>query len=197
MAKGIGTRFIAGNHKVSVYERDLDKAEELVKELGGLSTAKPLDGNIPEEIIILAVPYTSVSDFAKEHGSKAAGKVIVDITNPVDFKTFELLTPPGTSGAEEIAKLFPESRVVKAFNTTFAGTLIEGKVDGIELDVFIAGDDMNAKNRISQLIKDGGMRPLDAGELKHAHSLEEIQLLHMKLQEQLGNAWMTAVKILP
>jgi hypothetical protein len=64
--------------------------------------------------------------------------------------------------------------VVKAFNTTFAGTLVAGEVSGQPLDVLIAGDDNNAKQKVSQLVSDGGLRPVDVGPLHRAQQLEQL-----------------------
>ncbi len=80
---------------------------------------------------------------------------------------------PGTSAAEQIAAAAPTARVVKAFNTTFARTLIAGQVGGASLDVFIAGDDAAAKQAVTDLATSGGLRPIDAGPLKRAR--EEIR----------------------
>jgi 8-hydroxy-5-deazaflavin:NADPH oxidoreductase len=99
---------------------------------------------------------------------------VVDITNPVDTQTWDrLATPPGTSSAEETQQLVPEGTpVVKAFNTTFAPTVVAGEVAGQQLDVLIAGDDEAAKGKVAQLAADGGLRPLDVGPLARAQQLE-------------------------
>lgn len=100
------------------------------------------------------------------------------------------------SGAQEIAKLLPEAAIVKAFNTTLAGPLEAGEVDGKELDVFIAGDDEAAKAKVSELVKTSGMRPIDVGPLANARHLEGFGLIQMAAQEQLGSNWMSSLKFL-
>jgi 8-hydroxy-5-deazaflavin:NADPH oxidoreductase len=84
----------------------------------------------------------------------------VDITNPVNVETWDsLATEPGSSSAEEVQQLLgPGTPVVKAFNTTFAPTLVKGEVDGQPLDVLIAGDDEGAKHTVAGLATDGGLR---------------------------------------
>ncbi len=202
MANGIGTRMVTGGHTVTVMDRDLEKAKALATTLGGVkgtaTFAKtlndPLDGG---EVIILALPYSAVPSVIEHFADQWKGKVVVDISNPVNFQTFELIPPAGTSGAEEVAKLLPAgAKLVKAFNTTFAGTLVQAEVKGEPLDVFIAGDDAEAKATVAKLITDGGLRPLDAGPLKRAQALEAMQLVHMTLQEALGSNWMSTLKIL-
>ncbi|HNE06126.1 MAG TPA: hypothetical protein PLT08_16485, partial [Anaerolineales bacterium] len=86
--------------------------------------------------------------------------------------------------------------VVKAFNTTYAGTLVAGEVAGQKLDVFIAGDDADAKAKVAQIVTDGGMRAVDAGPLSRARQIEGMQLLHIVLQGTLGTNWGSALKII-
>jgi 8-hydroxy-5-deazaflavin:NADPH oxidoreductase len=86
--------------------------------------------------------------------------------------------------------------VVKAFNTTFAGTLQEGKVGDQQLDVLIAGDDTDAKASVARLVEGGGMRVVDAGPLRRARQREALGFLHMALQESLGTGYRSAVKFL-
>ncbi len=128
------------------------------------------------------------------HRRIVAGKVVVDITNPVDWASFDrLVTPADSSAAEEIAKRAPEARVVKAFNTTFAATLVPGEVAGQPLDVLIASDD-DAKAQLAALVAAGGMRAINAGPLRRARQLEQLGFLHMALQESLGSGYESAVR---
>ena len=97
---------------------------------------------------------------------------------------------------EDVAKAVDSgAKVVKAFNTTYAGTLLAGEVDGEALDVFIAGDDEDAKSKVAQLVKDSGMRPVDTGPLSRARQIEGMQLLHIVTQGTLGTNWGSAIKI--
>ncbi len=122
-------------------------------------------------MVFIAVYYPGTLELAKELGDRLAGKVVVDIANPVN-ETFDgLATAPGTSAAEEAAATMPAgTRVVKAFNTTLSSTLVEGQVAGQPLDVFIAGDDEEAKETVAQLVRDGNLRAIDVGPLEHASS---------------------------
>ena len=201
MAKGIATRVVAGGHSVNLHAKDASKGSALAAELkatapSGVTVEVKSIGSPTDEVVVLAVPYTEVAAIATQYGDKFRGKVIVDITNPVDFNTFQLIPAPGESGVEEIAKLLPDSRLVKAFNTVFAGTLATGQVGGQPLDVFVAGDDQAAKATVAQFIKDGGLRPVDVGPLSNARHLEGFGLMHMALQDQLGSGWMSTIKIL-
>jgi hypothetical protein len=150
------------------------------------------------DVVVLAVPYPQGRLIVRDQGAALSGVTVVDTCNPVDFSTFDsLLTSPGMSAAEEIADANPRARVVKAFNTTFASALVAGWVGGLPLDVFLAGDDARAKARVTALIADGGMRPVDTGPLRRARELEAFQLLHMTLQGPLGLDWASAIKLLP
>jgi predicted dinucleotide-binding enzyme len=84
---------------------------------------------------------------------------------------------------------------VKAFNTTFAGTLVEGEVAGQQLDVLIASDDDEAKRKVSQLVSDAGLRPVDVGALSRAQQLEQLGFLHISLQQPLGLGFGSTVKL--
>jgi len=123
--------------------------------------------------------------------------VVVDISNPLN-QTFDgLATAPGTSAAEELAASAPAgTRVVKAFNTTFAGTLVEGQVAGQPLDVLIAGDDEGAKETVAQLVRDRGLRAIDVGALERARHLEGLGFLGMMVQQPLGLNFQSAWKLI-
>jgi hypothetical protein len=122
--------------------------------------------------------------------------VVVDTTTPVDFSTFTPIDLEAGSAAQEVAKKVPEARVVKAFNTTFAATLPEGKVAGEPLDVFIASDDEDAKAAVRQLVEDGGLRAVDVGPLARARQLEALAYVHMAVQQPLGTGFSSALKII-
>ena len=86
---------------------------------------------------------------------------------------------------------------MKAFNTTFAGTLVEGEVAGQQLDVLIAGDDEHAKQKVAQLASDGGLCPIDVGPLARAQQLEQLGFLHISLQEPHKLGFGSTIKLHP
>jgi 8-hydroxy-5-deazaflavin:NADPH oxidoreductase len=200
MARGIGSRLVAGGNNVRILDRDQEKADALAGELrvqdGAEVTIGSFGDKIEGDVVVLAVPYDAVESIVGQYGSELSGKVVVDITNPVDWESFDrLVTPPDSSAAEEIDRLVPEAAVVKAFNTTFAGTLVGGEVGGQPLDVFVASDDSDAKQKVAGLIEAGGLRPVDAGPLRRARQLEGLGFLHMTLQQPLGTGFGSAVKV--
>ena len=170
MARRIGTRLVAGSHDVTVLGKDPGEAEAVVKELAGQGSAKAgRSGDaIADAVVVLAVYYPDAKAAVEQYGGGLSGKVLIDITNPVN-ETFDgFVTPPDSSAAQELARSATGARVVKAFNTTFAGTVVEGQV-AAALDVS-ASDDGEAKATVSKLIEDGGLRPIDAGPLGRAAS---------------------------
>ena len=199
MGRGIGTRAAAGGHEVEIVDHDPADAGQLAGELGGSATALEPGARFGGEVVVFAVYYPGIKDAVRQYADQLAGKVVVDITNPVDTETWDrLATAPGSSSAEETQQLVPEGTpVVKAFNTTFAPTLVAGQVSGQQLDVLIAGDDIDAKEKIAQLVSDGGLRPLDVGPLHRAQQLEQLGFLHISLQQPLGLNFASTFKLLP
>jgi predicted dinucleotide-binding enzyme len=196
MARGIATRALAGGHAVTLLGTSDDKAKALAGELSGDVSAGTVGDPLTGDIVVLAVWYPVVADLVGKYGSQLEGKIVVDITNPLDVDAFEPIVVEAGSGAQETAATAPEARVVKAFNTTFAGTLTEGEVAGQPLDVFIASDDEQAKATVSRLASDGGLRPVDAGPLKRARELEALGYLHMAVQQSLGTGFASTIKLL-
>jgi NADPH-dependent F420 reductase len=200
MANGLALCFAKSGHDVELHVRDTAKGEalqqELTKDHADAKVSVLEMGSPIGDVLIPTVHYgDEMAEVAEQYAEVASGKVVVDITNPVDFNTFQLIPEAGTSGAEEVAKLFPGAKVVKAFNTVFSGALVKGDAGGQPIDVFIAGDDEPAKKTVSELVESSGMRPLDVGSLANARHLEGFELLHMNLQEQVQGNWMSGIKI--
>lgn len=184
MARGIATRALAGNLGVEILGQDAAKATALATELGAGVTSGTTAQAPQGKIVVLAVPFDAAKSVVAAYGDALAGKTLVDITNPVNFETFDsLVVEPGNSAAEELAKLAAEgANVVKAFNTTFAGTLVAGQSAGQPLDVFIAGDDADATAEVASFVAAGGMRPLVVGPLRRSRELEGFQFVLMTMQ---------------
>lgn len=184
MASALARRALAGGNAVEIIGRDPAKAKELAAALGG-ATAGTFGTAPAGDTVILAVPNASAVPVVAQYGYALAGKVIIDITNPINADGTGLATPDGTSAAQEIAKAVPASaHVVKAFNTVFGHVLAPGR----PLDVLFAGDDAQAKASVSAFIESLGLRPLDAGGLEMAHWLEGAGLLMISLARHgVGN----------
>jgi 8-hydroxy-5-deazaflavin:NADPH oxidoreductase len=142
------------------------------------------------EIVILAVPYPALADVIAARGDQLSGKIVVDITNPLNFETFDsLVVPADSSAAGEVAAALPHSRVLKAFNTTFAGTLAAGTVGPVATTVLIAGDDADAKALLAGVITAGGVHAIDAGSLRRARELEALGFLQLALAASEKISW--------
>jgi len=203
MGRGIGTRFAAGGHSVTFVDVDPQSAQKVAAEVqaaskkGARVTAASLGDVELGDVVVLAVWYGVNIELVKQLGSRLAGKVVVDIANPLNATFDGLATALDSSSAEDVARVVVAgAKVVKAFNTTFAGTLVAGQVAGQQLDVFIAGDDAEAKAKVAQLVSDGGMRAIDTGALNRARQIEGMQLLQIILQGSLGTNWGSAIKII-
>jgi 8-hydroxy-5-deazaflavin:NADPH oxidoreductase len=185
MASTIGALAVAGGNTVEVIGRDQSKAADLAKALGGSTTTGEFGAAPAGNIVIVALGYANVVPVVAQYGDALAGKVIVDICNPVNSAADGLAIPDGTSIAQDVAGAAPASAsVVKAFNTTFGAVLAKGQ----PLDVFIAGDDERAKAGVAEFIDSLKLRPLDVGGLNMAHYLEGTGLVMMGLaQHGVGN----------
>jgi 8-hydroxy-5-deazaflavin:NADPH oxidoreductase len=186
MAAAIGGRIAKAGYTVEVVSRDPAKARALADQLAAGATTGRYGAAPAGDIVILAVPYTSAAAVVAEYGNALDGKVIIDITNPVAPDFSGLVTPRGSSGAQEIAKVAPAgAHVVKAFNTIFGHVLARGG----RLDAFIAADDAEAKARVSTFLESLGLRPLDVGGLHMAQTLEALGLMMIGLAQNGAGTW--------
>jgi predicted dinucleotide-binding enzyme len=192
MAAAIGGRTAKSGYTVEVISRDPAKARALADKLAAGATTGTYGAAPAGDIVILAVPYTSAAAVVAKYGDALDGKVIIDITNPISPDLTGLVTPAGSSGAQEIAKGAPAgAHVVKAFNTLFGPVLARGG----RLDAFIAADDPEAKARVSTFIESLGLRPLDVGGLQMAQTLEAAGLLLIGLAKNGAGTWDIALNV--
>jgi predicted dinucleotide-binding enzyme len=159
-------------------------------------------GSLGEEltgdIVVLAVPYAAVSEPLRIYANALAGKVLVDITNPIDMSTMDgYVVPADSSGADQIAAKAPGARVVKAFNTTFAATLESGTTGGATTTVLVAGNDPDAKAAVIDLVRRAGLTGVDTGSLKRARELEAIGFLQIALAITEKTSWAGGFTLTP
>lgn len=141
-------------------------------------------------IVIMAVPYTALKEIAQTYQDKLKGKIVVDITHPLNFDTFDsLVVPADSSAAQELQSWLPQSKVLKAFNTTFAATLKTGKVGNTQTTVLVAGDDEDAKTTFTKALSGSPLAVLNAGKLKRARELEATGFLEMTLAASKQITW--------
>ncbi|WP_030903443.1 NADPH-dependent F420 reductase [Streptomyces sp. NRRL F-5126] len=181
MARALAGRALAGGNTVEIIGRDRAKAEESAATLAG-ATAGTIGATPAGDLVVLAAPYPGAMAVVREYGDALRGRIIVDITNPVAADLRGFVVPDDSSGAQEIAGAAPDdAHVVKAFNTMFSHVLAAGPTEDRPLDVFLAGDDAQAKTRVSEFVESLGLRPWDTGELFMARALENVGLLELGL----------------
>ncbi|MBY3314648.1 NADPH-dependent F420 reductase [Rhizobium laguerreae] len=192
MAAAIAGRIAKAGHTVEIVGRNATKAQALVDQLGTGATSGTYGAAPAGDIVILAVPYGGAAAAVSDFGSTLAGKVVIDIANPVAPDLSGLVTPPGSSGTQEIAKGLPAGvHIVKAFNTIFGHVLAKGE----PLDAFIAADDAQAKIRVSTFLESLGLRPFDVGGLHMAQTLEALGLMMIGLAKNGAGTWDFAMHV--
>ena len=177
---------------VQVIDRNPDKAAAIA----GVTAGAFGEAAVTGDIVVLALPYPAYADVIAAYGDQLAGRTVVDPSNPIDFTTFDIALPAGVaSAAEELAARLPESKVVKAFNTTFAATLATGVNDGAPTVVQVAADDDEAKKAVRGLVEAGGLKSVDAGPLKRAQYLEGMGALQIILGVTEQTPWTAGYKV--
>ena len=168
---------IGGNFEVSGNEVTYITKDTPVEQLG--------------EIVVLSVPYPAIAGILTAHRDLFAGKIVIDITNQLNFETFDsLVVPAASSAAAEIAKELPDASVIKAFNTNFATTLATKKVAGAHpTTVLLASDDKEAKDKLIAALEGSGLSFIDAGLLKRARELEAMGFLQITLAASEKISW--------
>lgn len=190
IGKSIGAWAAKVNYEVIFAAKDEQHAQEAAKAAGNHATSANVHTAVAlGDIILLAVPYETVKEVLSEVGSMLNGKVLIDATNALTADYSGLALGFTTSAAEEIAKLAPEAKVVKAFNTIFASVFASQnpKIKEQPISVFYAGDDQEAKAKVADLIAKMGFDAVDAGPLKSARNLEPMALLNITLGYGLGH----------
>ena len=192
MATNIAGRIAKAGHVVEVVSRDPAKAHALAQQLASGAITGTYGAAPSGDIVILAVPYKSAATVVADFGETLHGKVIIDISNPVSPDATNLVTPTGSSGAQEIAKAATDgAHVVKAFNTIFGHVLAKGG----RLDAFIAADNADAKALVASFLESLGVRPLDVGGLQMAQSLEALGLMMIGLAKNGAGTWDFAMNV--
>jgi NADPH-dependent F420 reductase len=188
MGSGLARLIASKGIDVAIGHKDAAKATALAQEIGARAQGGSSEAAAKRaDIVIIAVPYPHIAEALKGAGD-LAGKIVIDISNPItpDFKA--LLIGHMTSAAEEIQKLVPSARVVKAWNTIFAQLLPVEAHEGRPalVQVFIAGDDAEAKKKVADLVKSTGFEPVESGPLSNSRYLEPVGELNIHFGFFLG-----------
>ena len=170
----VGSALARGLERGGYPVRAVDSEPGKVKETGEWA-----------EVVILAVPYGAVDDVIRELGASIQDKTLVDVTNALT-EDMQLASGCTTSRAEHLQQIARGARVVKAFNTQFAGHMDTGQLGGQPLTVFAASDDLQAKQQVMEMAKGIGFSPIDAGPLQNARLLEPLGYFDIQLGYVLG-----------
>ncbi|POH70740.1 diguanylate cyclase [Cryobacterium zongtaii] len=191
MGTAIATIAAKGGASVQLLAQDAEKTAAAAALAGASVTSGVAGDALTGDIVVLALPYPAVAGVLAQYAGQLDGKILVDISNPLDFATFDsLVVPADGSAAQVIAETVPGARVLKAFNTTFAATLATNGVNGVApTTVLVAGDDASAKDALIALLLAGGVLALDAGALKRARELEALGFLQLTLAAGSSIGW--------
>lgn len=203
MGSAISKSLSKGVNRLLLFANDKEKVEKLVSDIKKDNASAevealecPTDASWEADVIILAVPYQAEKEIAAKIKQVANQKIVISVANPMNETYNGLVTAPDTSAAEELQKLLPNSKVVKSFNTTFAADFTTPVIDGKQVDAFVAGNDEEAVNNVSELVKTVGFNPIVAGDLSVSRTLESMQLLLIQLGMKYNYNWLAGWKIL-
>lgn len=195
LARRLGT----DSHELFVGSRDPERARLLAAELGAQGHGSYREAAEAAEVVILAVPWWGLTESLAEVG-ELEGKVVVDTVNPFTDDSYTTMVEfTGTSAAEQIQKAKPKARVVKGWNTVHA-QVIDSEAgpdfNGIRTNVFVCGDDADAREVVAELARELGYQPVDCGQLSSARFLEAISGLKVRLSYDLGMGTEQAINLL-
>lgn len=188
----LGPRFATLGHEVVYGSRSPDepRVKELVAATGVRARAtEPGLAAQACELVVFAVPWEAAEASLKSLGS-LNGKVLVDVSNPLDVRDGrEIAVPVPSSGAEQLQAWAPGAKVVKALNTVNYRVMKDPAIAGGPVSVPLSGDDEAAKALVSQLVRGLGLEPVDVGPLRTARYTENMALLYVSLLLRDGPAY--------
>ena len=203
MGSAISKSLSKGNYRLLLCANEQDKVQAVVEEIRSTNPSANLEAidcsveaSWEADIIIVAVPFAAEKEVARKIQEVTNQKIVISISNPLNSTFNGLVTAPDTSAAEELQKLLPNAKVVKAFNTTFAADFSSPVIDNKQVDAFIAGNNEDALKIASELVSTAGFNPLVAGDLTVSRTLENMQLLLIQLNMKYGCNWLAGWKIL-
>lgn len=203
MGSAIAKSIAGGNYRLLLFDQDIKQLNALSEEIRQQhpdADVEPMDCahdcGWEADIIILAILHSDEKEIVEKIRDVATQKIVISIVNPIDENFSKLTTEPATSAAEELQQWLPHSKVVKAFNTTFATEFGQPVIDGKQVDSFIAGDDKEALQSVSELVETAGFNPIIAGDLSVSGTLERMQLLLVQLMIRNNYDWPSGWKIL-
>jgi predicted dinucleotide-binding enzyme len=187
VGRALATSLTRAGHEVTISAAHPEHAVTAAAQTGATAAISNAAAAKDAQLVVLAVPATAFAQIAGELGGSLDGKVVVDVSN----RPTPSAEGPGTSIAEELQEKVPGAKVIKAFNTLFASRQADPKVGGIAADAFVAGDDQAAKQTVLDVVESAGFRPVDAGSLVSARTLEGMAWLNIQ-RNLAGGTWQDA-----
>jgi 8-hydroxy-5-deazaflavin:NADPH oxidoreductase len=187
VGRALATSLTRAGHDVTITAEHRENADAAATQSGATAGTSNQAAASGADVVVLAVPAQSIGRIAGAMGSSLDGKVVIDVSNrPTP-------SPDGsaTSIAEELQSQIPAAHVVKAFNTAFASRQADAQVGGIAADGFVAGDDSASKQTVLDMVESVGFRPVDAGSLASARTLEGMAWLNIQ-RNLSGGTWQDA-----
>ena len=191
----LATSFNRAGHNVTVASRDPKDAGTLAAATGSTAAPSNAAAAATADVIVLAVPFSSIPEIAAEIATPVGGKPVVDATNRMSFGADGPEIDTTSSNAEELAALLPDASVIKAFNTVLASHQSEPTAEGVQLDGYVAGDDESTKATVLQLVESMGLAPVDVGPLARARQLEGLAFLNITLNAANDGSWQSGWKL--
>jgi len=187
VGRALATSLTRAGHDVTITAEHADHAAEAASQTGATAATSNASAAANAEVVVFAVPAESIGQIASSMGSSLDGKVVIDVTN----RPTPSADGSATSIAEELQDRIPGARVVKALNTVLASRQADPKVGGISPDGFVAGDDATAKQTVLDVVESLGFRPVDAGSLASARTLEGMAWMNIQ-RNMAGGTWQDA-----
>jgi len=202
VARAIAIGFSGRGYEVKFGTREpgADKVKQLLAAVGGKATAGTFaDAAEFGDIVVVATLWSGTRNALELAGpARLRGKVVIDATNPL---VFEPGAPPALalghtdSGGEQVQRWLPEARVVKAFNTVGHAHMVNPSFPGGPPDMFIAGNDADAKKAVAEILTAFGWSTIDVGGIEGARLLEPLCILWVGYGLATGT-WDHAFKLL-
>jgi predicted dinucleotide-binding enzyme len=182
----LGRAWAGAGHAVVYGEVDPDapRVRDLVAAIGPRASVTDVARAArAADVVVLAVPWNASAAALEAAAPHLAGKVLVDVINPLTADLSGLDLDPGgaPSAAETTARRAPGARVVKAFNTIACGLMGAADFPAGRAAGLYCGDDPEARRTVARLVAEAGFEPLDAGPLAEARTLEALALVWIRL----------------
>lgn len=185
MGKGLAKR-LAGKTDLVLASRGFNAAKQFAATLPGTVAVAEQDAAIAKaDIVVLALTFDAA--VATAGNPALAGKIVVDMSNPIKADFSGLTIGHTTSAAEQIQAASPEAKIVKAYNTIFASLLDLPAEQTQDVPVFLAGNDEAAVVAVAELVSVSGFRPENTGSLDAARLIEPLGMLNIRFGYGLGH----------